>query len=160
TCLDRRIAQNFAFVRSFEVFATLSGKEATDIFGASVRHTMEQNPRIRQVNLYRHGHDDNPLSATLVANYPPGENDEAVRSIVSDVVKQPLDTIRGFADPRFPGRFFTAVHSERNNFHYTIVMLVDVNEMLGPLLSEASTKIEWLIGGVPAISSGQRPSGL
>ncbi|MFT7754924.1 UNVERIFIED_CONTAM: hypothetical protein ODX46_02055, partial [Salmonella enterica subsp. enterica serovar Enteritidis] len=67
TCLDRRIAQNFAFVRSFEVFATLSGKEATDIFGASVRHTMEQNPRIRQVNLYRHGHDDNPLSATLVA---------------------------------------------------------------------------------------------
>lgn len=160
TCLDRRIAQNFAFVRSFEVFATLSGKEATDIFGALVRHTMEQNPRIRQVNLYQHGHDDNPLSATLVANYPPGENDEAVRSIVSDVVKQPLDTIRGFADPRFPGRFFTAVHSERNNFHYTIVMLVDVKEMLGPLLSEASTKIEWLIGGVPAIPSGPRPSGL
>jgi signal transduction histidine kinase len=160
TCVGRRIAQNFAFVESFEIFATLSGKEATNVFEALVKHTMKQNPRIRQVNLYEHTRDHSPISAALVASFPFNQNDAVIRSIMPNALEQPHGTIVGFADQRFPSQYFTAVHARNDDYHYTIIMLVDAEEMLDPLLSDPSTKIEWVIGGVPTARSKQSPPSL
>ncbi len=155
-CLDRRITQNFAFVKSFEIFATLSDLEAMKIFGALVQHTMEQYPRIRIVNLYELPKDDNPLYARRMANFPADRSDMSIRAILPKVVSQPHGTLRAFADVNFPGQYITTAHAENANFHYAIVMVVDVAEMLKPLLQDGSPKIEWDIGDMPIIQLNDR----
>ncbi|WP_175540730.1 ATP-binding protein [Phyllobacterium sp. OV277] len=155
-CLDRRITQNFAFVRSFEIFATLSDLEAMKIFGSLVQHTMKQYPRIRTVNLYELPKDDNPLYARRMANFPADQNDAAIQTILPKVVNQPHGTLRAFADINFPGQYITTAHAENANFHYAIVMLVDAEEMIKPLLQDGSPKMEWDIGDTPIIRLNDR----
>lgn len=160
TCLERRIAQNFAFVKTFETFSTLSGAESVKVFGSLVQHTMEGYPRIRLVNLYEQTHDDNPAAATLTASFPPNKDDAAIRAVMPNILKQPHNTIRGFADSNFPGQYFTTAHTKNGYLHYVIVMLVDVEEMIKPFLSNASPKIEWVIGGLPTMAQNDQPESI
>lgn len=151
TSLDRRIAQNFAFVKSLEVFSSISGGESMKVFGSLVQHIMDACPRIHLVHLYELPKGDRLSHATLVASFPSTTDMPAIPAVLPAVINQPRGLIRGFADPRFPGRYFTTVHVENDIAHYAIVMLLDVEQMIKPLLPSGSPEVEWIIGGVPAI---------
>jgi signal transduction histidine kinase len=151
TSVDRRIAQNFAFVKSLEVFSTVSGVESMKVFSSLVQHIMDACPRIHLIHLYELPKGDHPSHATLVASFPSTTDVAAIPAVLPTVISQPRGMIRGFADPRFPGRYFTTAHVDNGNAHYAIVMLLDVAQMIKPLLLSGSPEVEWIIGGVPAI---------
>lgn len=161
TSLDRRMAQNFAFVKSLEVFSTISGVESMKVFGSLVQHIMDACPRIHLVHLYEIPKGGHPSHATLMASFPSATDVAAIPAVLPAVLNQPRGMIRGFADSRFPGRYFTTAHVENDNAHYAIVMLLDVEEMIKPLLPSGSPQVEWIIGGLPAILlNGQQDSPL
>ncbi|RZS77643.1 histidine kinase/DNA gyrase B/HSP90-like ATPase [Phyllobacterium myrsinacearum] len=151
TSLDRRIAQNFAFVKSLEVFSTISGVESMKVFGSLVQHIMDACPRIHLIHLYELPKGDGLSHAALVASFPSATDVAAIPAVLPTVINQPRGMIRGFADPRFPGRYFTTTHIENGNAHYAIIMLLDVAEMIKPILQSGAPEVEWIIGSVPAI---------
>lgn len=161
TALDRRIAQNFAFVKSLEGFSAVSGVESMKVFSSLVQHIMDACPRIHLIHLYELPKGDHPSHATLVASFPSTTDVAAIPAVLPAVISQPRGMIRGFADSRFPGRYFTTAHVENDNAHYAIIMLLDVEGMIKPLLPSGSPQVEWIIGGLPAILlNGQQDSPL